>query len=185
METDQHHIIEQEHDGRELKGDSWEPREEERCDVTDIHGLWMLHTELPELIGGVWMISKPREGRVAEIGCEESGGNLHQVMIPMPKVMKNPATHPSTLHDHDRARIARQTYSVNSSTVVFCQLSVRNLICCSARASCQTAGTLRSTTHVMVLLLELKSLKRVHFYTIGDLDVFVGPHGLGNFGSDL
>jgi len=54
--------------------------------------------------------------------------DLHQVMIPMPKVMKNPATHPSTLHDQERARIARQTYSVNNNMVVFCQLRVRNLI---------------------------------------------------------
>jgi hypothetical protein len=49
-------------------------------------------------------------------------------MIPMPKVIKKPATHPSTLHDQERARIAKQTYSVKSSIVVFCQLKVRNLI---------------------------------------------------------
>ena len=49
----------------------------------------------------------------------------------------------------------------------------------------KTAGTLRSTTHVMVLLLELESLKLVYFYSIGDLDIFVGPRGLGDFGSDL
>lgn len=37
----------------------------------------------------------------------------------------------------------------------------------------------------MVLLLELESLKRVYFYSIGNLNIFVGPHGLGDFGSDL
>lgn len=70
-------------------------------------------------------------------------------MIPMPKVMKAPATQPSTLHDHERAKIARQTYSVNKSKVVFCQLSVRNLIW-SIRHGCVLNVT---PTYIMVLLL--------------------------------
>jgi hypothetical protein len=37
----------------------------------------------------------------------------------------------------------------------------------------------------MVLLLQLESLKRVYFYSIGDLDIFVGAYALGDFGSDL
>jgi hypothetical protein len=79
----------------------------------------MYHAELPEHIRGVW-------GSGGAIGLKEMYS--HQVMIPMPKVMKKPATQPSTLHDQDKARIAKQTYSVNRSKVVFCQLNVRNLI---------------------------------------------------------
>jgi len=50
----------------------------------------------------------------------------------MPKVMKNPASQPRTLHDQARARMARQTYSPKSKRAAFCQLKVRNLISWSA-----------------------------------------------------
>jgi hypothetical protein len=50
VETDQHDIVEQKHNGGELKGYPRDPREEEGSDVRYIGGLGMLHAELPELI---------------------------------------------------------------------------------------------------------------------------------------
>lgn len=104
-------------------------------------------------------------------------------MIPMPKVMKKPATQPRTLHDHDKARIAKQTYSVNKSKVVFCQLRVLNLICpCQQLVS---PGAWANSTYIMILLLELQSLEWVDLDSVSKLDVLVGSDGLGDLCLDL
>jgi hypothetical protein len=42
MESDQHGVVQQKHDRRELESGSWEPWEEQRSDIADVYTLGML-----------------------------------------------------------------------------------------------------------------------------------------------
>ena len=42
MKSNQHGVVQQKHDRRELEGSSWKPWEEQRSDIADVHALGML-----------------------------------------------------------------------------------------------------------------------------------------------
>jgi hypothetical protein len=70
-----------------------------------------------------------------------SWGHSHHVMIPIPICTTRPTAQPSTLKLHGSARIARHTYSPKSSSVAFCQLSVRNLMSCPSSRAARRANS--------------------------------------------